>query len=377
VLASGHAPAWAQAGWYVIPSFQVTEVFDDNIFGTPSGQRSDFISRFTPGLQAGYRSAPLTLLANAAFDAEVFANTPEQNDATSSKRAGMNLKYLPIRPLTLGLDVTYTETRTLNTLAQSLTLTPDIPANTLEFGRRQATALSAASSVAYQFTPVTSGTAGYSYTHTSLEGESTNSVHQPSLGLSHRFTPLDTGSFDYRLSVFEDSTSSTTTITHAATLGWTRPLTPQTTVSLKAGPRFSGGTVSPEVSGFLGHEFKVFDQRARASLSYSRSEGVVVGQAGTVQAQSVTGSIGFEPLRSLQVSLGGSLTKLSGSTGSNSTVSDTTTYGVTVDASYPILRWLAARASYRYSLQDQNTGNIRHNVFSLGLSATYPIRIDQ
>ncbi len=385
VLASGHAPAWAQAGWYLIPSFQFTEVFDDNIFGKTSGQRSDFISRFSPGLQAGYRSDPLTLLASTSFDAEVFANNPQQNDAMNGKHAGMNLKYLPIKPLTLSLDVLYTETRSVSTLTAILTpavpanttpavpanTTPAVPANTLEFGRQRATVLSASPSVAYQFTPLTSGTSGYSYTQTTLEGGTTNTGHQGRLGLSHQFTPLDSGMFDYGLNVFEDSTSSSTTF-HAVTLGWSRQLTPQTTVSVRGGPRFSGGTVSPELNGLLAHEFKMFDQRAQGSLGYSRSEGFVIGRAGSVKTENVTGTIGFEPLRSLQMSLGASFTRLSGGTSS-----DTTAYGVNADASYQILRWLAVRASYSFGFQDQNTGGIRHNVFSLGLTASYPIRIDQ
>jgi opacity protein-like surface antigen len=386
VLASGHAPAWAQAGWYLIPSFQVTEEFDDNVSGSTSGRRSDFISRFSPGLQAGYRSDPLTLLASTSFDAEVFANNPQQNDAMSGKHAGMNLNYLGIRPLTLGLAVAYTETRSLSTLTAILrpavpanttpavpaNTTPAVPANTLEFGRQRATLLSASPSIAYQFTPLTSGTSGYSYTQTSLEGGTTNTGHQGRLGLSHQFTPLDSGAFNYGLNMFEDSTSSTTTISHALTLGWTRQLTPQTTASVQGGPRFSGGTISPEFSALLAHEFKMFDQRAQGSLGYSRSEGFVIGQAGSVNTESVTGSIGFEPLRLLQMSLGASFTRFSGGTRS-----DTTAYGVNAGASYQILRWLAARASYSFGFQDQNTGGIRHNVFSLGLTASYPIRIDQ
>jgi hypothetical protein len=156
------------------------------------------------------------------------------------------------------------------------------------------------------------------------------------------------------------------------TLGWSRQLTPQTTVGVQGGPRFSGGTLNPELNGFLVHQFKMFDQRAQASLGYSRSESFVIGQAGSVNTESVTGTIGFEPLRSLTMNLGASFTRFSGGT-----TSDTTAYGVNADASYPILRWLAVRASYSFGFQDQNTGGIRHNVFSLGLTASYPIRIDQ
>lgn len=376
VLASGQARAWAQAGWYLTPSLQLSESFDDNIFGSSSNQQSDFISRFSPGLQGGYRSDPVTLLVNGGFDAEVFAKNPQLNDATSGWHTGLNLQYLPTRPLTLGLNVAYTDTRSLTTLSQALTapsLAAPAPATTLEFGRQKTTFLSAAPSLAYQFTPLTSGTSRYTFTQTTQEGGTKNTAHQPQLGLARRFTPLDTGTLNYRLDIFESSGSSTTT-SHTPTIGWTRQLTPRTTGSLQAGPRFSSdGSVHPEVSASLTHEFKVADRMGRASLAYAHSEGFVIGQAGTVTTDTGSGSIAFEPLRLLQVSVGPAVTKLSGGT----TTRDTTTYGVTAAASYQILRWLAARANYNFFYQDQTGPAIRRNVFTLSLDVTYPVRVDQ
>ena len=265
VLASGQAPAWAQAGWYLIPSFRISESFDDNIFGTSSNKESDFISRFSIGLQRGYRSEPFTLLFSGGFDAEVFAKNPQLNDAVSGWHSGLNLQYLPTRPLTLGLNVDYTETRSLTTLNQALTapsLAAPTPATTLEFGRQKTTFLTAAPSVAYQFTPLTSGTSGYTFTQTTQEGGFTNTAHQPTLGLSHRFTPLDTGMLNYRLDIFENEGSSTT-YGNVVTIGWTRQLTPDTTVTLQAGPRFnSDGSLNAEASASLAHRFKVADQVA-------------------------------------------------------------------------------------------------------------------
>lgn len=375
VLASGQARAWAQAGWYLTPSFRVSESFDDNVFGSSSNAQSDVISRFSPGLQAGYRSDPLSLLFNGGFDAAVFAKNPQLNDATEGWHTGLTLQYLPTRPLTLGLNATYTETRSLTTLTQALTaqaLTAPTPATTLEFGRQKTTFLSAAPSVAYQFTPLTSGTSGYTFTQSTQEGAATNTAQQVQLGLSRRFTPLDTGTLSYRLDIFENSGSSTTT-SNTPTIGWTRQLTPQTTGSLQAGPRFSSdGKVHPDVSASLAYQFKVADQVGTASLAYAHSEGFVIGQAGTVTTESLSGSIGYEPLRSLQVSVAPAVTRLSGGT-----TADTTTYGVTAVTSYQILKWLAARASSSFSYQNQTGNNIRHNVFTLSLDATYPVRVDQ
>jgi hypothetical protein len=412
-LVGAPASAWAQAGWFLIPSFQLTESFDDNIFGSSSNRQSDFISRFTPGLQGGYQSEPFTLLVNSSFDAEVFARNTDQTNATSGKHAGMTLRYLPTRPLTLSLDVAYLETRSLAVLTQGLVPTPAAAptgtaaappgttppgttppattppgttpatttqaaptptlANTLQRGRQLTTVLSVSPNASYQVTPATTGTSGYSYTHTTQEAGVTNTSHQVRLGASHQFTLLDTGTLDYKFDIFADSGSeSSTTTSNAVTLGWKRQLTPQTLLSLAGGPRFSGGGVSPEVNASLSHEFKVFDERMRALVMYSRSEGFVIGQTGTVNSEVYSGSILIEPIRSFQVNVGGGVTKLTGGTSP-----DTTTYGVNVGVSYQILKWLAARGSYSYTLQDQRGGNIHHNLISLGFDASYPFRIDQ
>lgn len=411
-VAFADTPVWAQAGWYLIPSFSLTESFDDNIFGSSSGREWDFISRFSPGLQVGYRSEPFTLLASGGFDAEVFARNPVLDDATSGKHGGLTLRYLPTRPLTLGLDVGYTETRSLPTLTTALaapvtgpaastttttatppptttptgpreavtptgpTPTPPPPApvlvNALEFGRHRATVLTVSPSAAYQFTPLTSGTFGYTYSHGTLEGGAPNTAHSVSLALSHQFTPLDTGRLGYRLDVFESPGTPTTT-THAPTVGWTRQLTPTLTFSFDGGPRFSSdGGVSPEINASLAYLFKVAEIPGQASLAYARSEGFVIGSGGPVTTETISGGLSFEPLRSLHVSVSPSIAKYSGST-----TPDTTVYAVGAGASYQILKWLAARASYSYSFQDQSGVHIPHNVFSVALDASYPYRIGQ
>src|SRR5262249_6020461 len=98
---------WAQAGFYVTPSFSFSEVYDDNLFSTPShtqgGRQDDFISRFSPGIQVGYKSTPLTLLGSYSFDAEVFADHAERTTAQARQRASIDWQYLPSRLLTLSL----------------------------------------------------------------------------------------------------------------------------------------------------------------------------------------------------------------------------------------------------------------------------------
>ena len=121
---------------------------------------------------------------------------------TTGWNAGMNGHYLPIRSLTLGLNVGYTETKSLPTLTQGLTsltlLNPLNPANAVQSGRQRATLFSASSSVEYRFTQGTGATSAFSYTHSTFEGGAPNTVYTTQLGLSHRVTPLDTATLGYR-----------------------------------------------------------------------------------------------------------------------------------------------------------------------------------
>lgn len=378
VIASGvRAPAWAQAGWYVTPSVRLSESFDNNIFGSSSDRQTDFITRITPGLEGGYRSEPFTLLASGAFESDIFAKNPQLNDATTGWQAGLNGQYLPTRALTLGLNVSYTETKSLPTLTQglaSLTLVnPLNGANIIQFGRQRVTLFSASSSAGYQFSPRTAATSAFSYTHSTFEGGATNSVYGTQFGVSHQFTALDTAMLTYLISVFE-SPGIATEVSNTPMIGWTRRFTPSTTLSIAAGPSFAEGSVSPAVNAQLNHLFKVFDKVATVSLGYTYAPGFVIGQAGLQNTQTAFGLIGIEPLRSLRVSLGPSFSRFESQNGTSPTI---TTYGVGVTASYQIYRWLSALASYTYSYQVQSIGNIPHSVLSFGLEVIYPVRTDQ
>ena len=153
--------ALAQAGYYVTPSFSLGAVYDDNVFSTSSHPKADFISRFTPGIQAGYQSAPLTLLGRYTFDAEIYADHPELDNAQVRQQPSIEFRYLPTRPLTLSVNGSYFETQTPREL-NGLT--------GLEVGRRRAQSFSFAPSIAYQFDALTSGKGGYTFTRDELAG---------------------------------------------------------------------------------------------------------------------------------------------------------------------------------------------------------------
>lgn len=358
--------AQAQAGFYVTPSFSVAEVYDDNLFSTSSRREQDIISRFSPGLQAGYQSTPLTLLGRYTFDAEVFANHPELTDAQAHQQASIAFQYLPAQWLTLAFTSEYIETPTPRELNKQ---------TGLEGGRVRAQQYAFGPSIAYGFDPFTTGTGGYTFTKDEESGGVTTDTHSVSLGFGRRITPWDTGSLGYTFSLFRFDSEGTTT-SHAFTVGWTRQLTSLTSIVLQAGPRFSEGSVDPEVSASIRHRLKQGD----LSFTYSRSQNTISGRAGTVNTESFTGAVTYQLLPFLQV---GAEPRFSRNTGA---ASEAKVYEVSLNATYQINKWLSLLGSFNSSLQQGSLDSvtatselgdedIHHNILLLSVAITNPYRV--
>jgi hypothetical protein len=363
VIAGIPAAALAQTGWVILPSFSLAEEFDDNVFVSTTDPKSDFITRFTPGLQLGYRSVPFTLLASGSIDAEIYANNSELSDAANRKRAALEVKYLPFSLLTVSLNVTYFETNTPSEL---------VPTTGLQLARNRATQLAIIPAATYQITSVDTATASYAFFHDTVEGSLDNATPRVKLGYARQLTPLDTGFLNYRLHVFE-SQQNPTTITNTPTLGWKRQLTPNTVLTLEGGPRFvSGGpsfiddTVEPEAHASLEHSFKL----AKVALEYHRTEAIVVGRPGKVELESVSGSLEIEPMRLLKLRFQPGYYRTFGGEDPTATV-----YGFLLGALYPIKSWLTARLDYRFAYQKQADTSLPHNIVTLSLDFVYPVRV--
>jgi hypothetical protein len=359
------APGWAQApgGWYVTPSLGISAEFDDNVFVTAGDKQADFITRFTPGLELGYRSEPFTLLLGASFDAEIYAKNTELSDEAVRKRAALRLKYLPYRLLTLGLDVTYLDTQTPTEL---------VPTTGLQLARRQATELIVTPAATYQLTAVDTLRGSYSFIRDTLDEGLTNHVHRVRLGYARQLTPLDTGLANYRLGVYQTEDSDTA-ISNTVAIGWVRQLTPTTFLTLEAGPRFvdnepvpDSASVRPDAHARIEHAFP----RVKLALDYLRSESFVVGLPGIVETETISGLVEVQPLRELTMRFEPAYIRTF-----DGLFEDTQVLGFLLSAYYTIKPWLTARLAYRFAYQKQGGPDLTHNVVTLGLDFGYPIRV--
>lgn len=357
----GVAPtvASAQVGYYVTPSFSASEVYDDNLFFTPSARKQDYISRFTPGVEAGYRSVPLTLLGHYSFDAERYARNPDLNKNFARQDASLEFRYLPEQRLTLGLNGSFVKTRT----PQELNVTTGLAAS-----RVRAQSISVNPSVAYRFGALTTGRGDYSFVRDEISGGTPTDTHTVNLGLDRRLSRRDTGSLGYSFSRYVFGGQSTVD-SQAFTLGWSRDLTPLTRFTLRAGPRVTRGKVRAEVSASVRHTLS----RGEVSFSYARSQATVLGVSEPVKTDSFTAAGTYQLLRLLTVSaapsyirtsLGGAVAKV---------------YELNFGAIYRFTEWLSLNGSYRFDFQQGSIAgldeHIIHNVALVSLSVSYPYRV--
>ena len=202
------------------PSLTLTSVFDDNVFETSSGREADLITRLTPGVIFGYRSAPLTIVGDFSFDAEKYAVNDDLDNVGDRLRGIFEARYLPDRRLTLGLAAVYARTNRPVELSRQQGLQPIVRQDR---GLEETTALTAGPSVAYRLSPLATVTGGYSFSLIEPDTGVSTTTHAVNLGLTRLFTPKDTGLLTYSFQLFDDSTGNAE-LSHTLLIGWTRLL---------------------------------------------------------------------------------------------------------------------------------------------------------
>jgi hypothetical protein len=393
-------------GWYVIPSLGLAEEYDSNVFGTSSNERSDFITRISPGVTFGYQSTPLTLLVSYGFGAEIYADNSDLN-GVNRHNGSLDFRYLPNPRLTLGLGASFVQSESTSGQAIFLTAPPaaaapsgpapaptaapaataaapgagaPAPISGVETGRRTTRQYTVAPSAGYRLDALTTVRGGYTFNRSEVEGSPTDNSHALTLSGERQFTPLDAGSVTYIFRYFDtedddtpdasNGTGDEVTNSHALLLGYSRRLTEFADVSVAAGPSISDqGDVGAEARASFGYRWRT----VALALGYARTQDIVTGRQGAQTVDAVTGSLSWIITRELSASLAPGVSFISSD---DATQGDTTVYAVTGALSYQINQWLSARATYVFTHQDERgSDDITRHVVTLGLVATYPYRI--
>jgi hypothetical protein len=316
----------------VSPSFGISQMYDDNLFDRPAAE-ADTITRVSARMDAHYRSEPQTFSARYALDADWFAHHTDLTTTHARQDAGFEDQYHVTRRLSFNTAAAFTETQTPAELNLATALTP---------GRARAQRLTLQPSVAYEFGPLTNATIGYVAAHDQLLGVSLV-TQTATASIEHHRSARDGVRWEYSYQSFQFDAIDRKT-SQVLTAEWTHDLTHATSVSLRGGPRVTGGTLSADAAVSLHRKMRI----GEATLAYAHTQTTLIGLVGIADSHSATARVSgelksglrlrVEPglLRTMQMTLG------------------STVYRMSIGGVQPVGRRFAIEASYDLNVQHGN-----------------------
>jgi hypothetical protein len=401
----------AAASYQLLPYVGVMEVFDDNLFGVPSGgttvtspppagssappttthldRDSDFITRFTPGLRGTIQQGLFTLTGGYRFYSDIYAEHSEFTSGFAAQDADANATYDVSPNLTAGVNGTYAQSESGQSLSGGTN--PFLSTQNQQFltgvqtGRGRSQALSVGPTVDYRISSATSIDTTYRFSSSDQVGGSRSEINQGAVALNRILTPVDTGSLVYSVtdsSFSEDGTASEQnsalrgsepggSLSQVIMLGWTRELSKLTTLTLRAGPRITSGSVaSAEAHAAISHLF----ERGNVELAYSRTQNTIVGAVGTFDTDTVWLGGAYQIRPDFGIWSRVSYFRNSGEeTATNSELFE-------IGTGYALNTWLSIQATYQFRYQDNvlvsnasSSGDVYTNVVQIGFFVSYPM----
>jgi hypothetical protein len=271
--------ARAQRAVDVRPSVIFTELHDSNIFSTPADSESDVITRLTPTIDVETRRSGFTVFGQYTFDAEHYVAHPDLTDVTARQHGSVGFGYTPTSRLSMTVDADLSTSRIPSELfVETGIILP----------RAHASRTGARSSLTRHLDPRTEGTIEYSFREDQVEGGLSARAHNAAVAAERRLSTRSSLTFDYRAeqSVYGPGPASPTSsvLSHALGLGWTRAMTSRTRLTFSAGPRLTSGQLSPEVAAAVDHR----RDGAEFGLNLQRTQITMVGVTRPVQVENVT-----------------------------------------------------------------------------------------
>jgi hypothetical protein len=259
------------------PVFATTEVYDSNLFSSPTVTSGDFITRASPGLEGEYHSPRFSLLGRYVFDLERFASHPELTTADGGQHAAIDLRTNRSRRLWFAVDAAVERTRTPGELSAVTGLT---------LARARAEHVEVHPAMVRQVNPVTEATVDYTWTDDRLAGGITTSAHRAGLRIDRHVSRRDVVDvrFGVRVFLFEPEHRVTS---HAASVGWSRQITREAHLELRGGPVLTDGRQAPEMLASM----RYTPGPSELSISYARTQTTLIGFAGVLDTQNISASV--------------------------------------------------------------------------------------
>lgn len=371
------AAGCATPGYFAIPSVEVDEVYDDNLFFASEDQQSDFITRVSPALEAGYEAETLSFSGRYRFDAEAYARQTELNSAQVRQFADVELEYLPTERLNLSAAADYTKTDT----PLDLSIIPGGTIPGLLAGRSEAERTSLHAAAGYRLTAPTTGTLAWSQTNEELVdvGESDTDVMET--WFDQRRSEVNTLSYGYmyRQYSFEqfaiDGDTGPSLASRASQdsstpwIGLSHQFNARSRVTARAGPRLDGGSADPYVLVSLQHRLT----NGTVQVDFQRDETTLLGEPGKLELEALYATISRRFGTRLDVQLTPGYARV------YRTDFSVDIYSLGLGAVYKVSEAVFLTATYDFNYQEVDVvpgglSDVSRNVIQVGVRFTSPRR---
>lgn len=269
------------------PTLQVNEAGDNNLNSSIDDPISDRVQRITPGLALRFDSPRWRMAGTYSMDHERYQKYSRFDSDRARQRAAIGLEYRVAPRLTLFMNSAYVDT---NTVAD-LNVETGLAASRVQ-GRR----LSLAPSARFRISSRVTATAAVSRAITNVVNGIGTRIENETLGIERRSTLRDRLSMDYGHSHIAFIAANRQMIdTHSILAGWTHDFRQHDRLVLQAGPRFTNGTPSLDLSAAVTHAYRF----SSIGLSFVRTQMTVIGYAGAVDTESLQAHFTITPTRRL------------------------------------------------------------------------------
>ena len=347
-------PASGQSRGTLVPSIDLTTLYDDNVFVTSRAPASDQVVRISPALSAERPFVRGGYSGSYSLDADRYARHHELTNPVARVQAFSRLHYNAGQRLRLILDHGYLDT----TAPTELNL-----GTALAAARIRTIRMSGGSTAAYRLSTRASATASYQITRDRLDDGRTMRTSVARAAIDRTLSRRERLAFDYESSRF-DSRSQTTTA-HAVRLGWTRAIGTSTQLQLRGGPRVTDGAANADLFALVNHTL----EHGAVSVSFEQAQTTVIGMEAPVEARSLHVRGNWKPFRSLSCTAAPAVFR------STFGGHDIDVFRIGLEARYAVSKTLAFEASFGAETQrgavstaSIDVDTLRHRTLSFGLT---------
>jgi len=309
--------ATAQGTTFARATAEVEELYDSNLFATPESAAtaplSDWITRFGPTVEAGYKSVPLRFQAHYGFEAERHQDLHDLDEVFARQDFTSVLNYRA-KSLTVDVNGAFIKTQTPT----------ELNVDTLLFlGRAPAQRANGSGAIAFDLSPVTILKIDQALSHDKIEGGVVSTSRISHAGIGRKVDPRTTLRADYRLGRVDftnigpsidgvNASISGNEISHVVTGGVVHQFTPFFEVDVDAGIRSTSGDLDPEIAARVRRKVR----QSEVLVRYAKTRETTIGIGPSLQVQRIDAEVSYAPTRTLSFSIrpaharsGGTLTE--------------------------------------------------------------------